>query len=365
MRLSSLSKPAVLATLMGLGLAAWLLSGQLGADPAADAPSETAAPERAPFRVAVGTFAPEPVRREVVAMGYSAPARRVELRSETVGRVDEIGVTRGQVVSKGDLILRLAPDDREAALREAEALVAQRELEAHAARTLGQRGFSAETAVAEAEALLAAARARRDLARIELERTAILAPFDGILEERTVEIGDFIEIADPVATVIEQDPFLVVAEVPETTVHDLEVGQNGTAKLSDGRTVEGRLRYVASEAREATRTFKVELEVPNPSQRFISQSSAELSLVVGETEAVPVPTAFLVLDESDLLGVYAVDDKGIVRFHSGDIVRADTSRVWLAGLPGDLRIITRGQGFVREGDEVEAVEAPPAKDAGA
>lgn len=356
MRLSSLTKPGILATLMSLGLVAWLVSGQLGGEPAAEAAREATPPERAPFRVAVATFPPEAVRREVVAMGYSAPARRVELRSETSGRVAEIGAVRGLAVRRGDLILRLEPDDREAALREAEALVAQRELEAHAARTLGLRGFSAETAVAEAEALLAAAAARRDLARIELERTAIVAPFDGILEDRPVEIGDFVDMAEPVAVVIEQNPFLVVAEVPESSVHALAVGQSGQARLSDGQPVEGRLRYVASEAREATRTFRVELEIPNPSGRFVSRASAQLRLTTGSTEATPVPSSCLVLDAADEPGVYAVDEAGTVRFHTGEIVRSDTDRVWLAGLPSGLRIITRGQGFVRAGDRVEAIE---------
>ena len=103
-------------------------------------------------------------------------------------------------------------------VEQARAALEMREIEHAAAQKLGAKGFQAETKVAEAAANLEAAQATLERAQLELDRTEIRAPFAGVLEERPVEIGDFVDIGDAVATVIEQDPFLVVGEVAETEI---------------------------------------------------------------------------------------------------------------------------------------------------
>ena len=105
----------------------------------------------------------------------------------------------------------------------------------------------------------------------------------------------------------------------------------------------------------STRTFRVELEVPNPDGRFAAGTSAELVI---EDEPVPahrVSSALLALDDAGTIGVKAVDDEGVVTFHPARVVRAEADAVWLTGLPERLRLITVGQGFVRPGDRVEVV----------
>ena len=117
--------------------------------------------------------------------------------------------------------------------------------------------------------MLEMARAELHQARLDLAHTTIEAPFQGVVEERTVEVGDYVDPGDPVVMVIEQDPFLVVGDAPETMVDRFQPGEPGTAQLADGRTVEGKIRFVATQADPAaTRTFGVELEVANRDGRF-------------------------------------------------------------------------------------------------
>ena len=341
-----------------LALGGWLLSGQLGADRPEDRPEtrvQASGSARPAIQVRVREMVAEPVDLEVVINGRTEAARAVELRAETDGRVIAIGPQRGAVVSAGEVLLTLDPRERRAMLSQAEATLRQREIEFEAASKLGEKGFQSDTRVAEARAALETAQAQLERMRIDLEHTEIKAPFDGVLERRPVEIGDFVDIGDPVAMIIEQDPFLVVGQVAEREVGLLEVGMPGAARLVTGRTVEGELRYIGSQADPATRTFEVELEVPNRNGRFTAGVTAELRVVHGRTRAHRLPASLLSLGEDGRIGVKAVGDADEVVFHPAEIVRAEGDALWVAGLPERLRVITVGHGFVRAGDEVRPI----------
>jgi membrane fusion protein, multidrug efflux system len=347
----------LIAAAITVGLAGWLLSGQLGSGDTS-AKEESAAVQESqarPVAVRVRQSVAEPVERELVVNARSEPARAVELRAETSGRVVAVGPKRGDRVEAGEVLVSLDRRERDAMLSMAEAAMRQRKLEYEAATRLGEKGFQAETEVAEAAAALEAAAAELERIRVELDHTEIRAPFAGILELRPVEIGDYVDAGDPVAMVIEQDPFLIVGHVSENEVGQLQLGMTGKARLLTGRTVEGRLRYIASQADPATRTFTIELEVPNPDGRFMAGVSAELKIAHGTSPAHRVPASLLSLNDEGVLGVKSVDGDGVVAFHPADILRADGEAVWLAGLPDRVRLITAGQGFVRAGDQVRPV----------
>ena len=110
------------------------------------------------------------------------------------------------MVEVDEIIARQNIEDRNALLAEASALVKQREIEFVAAQKLAQKGFRSGTKLAEARALLDAARARAKTIRIDLSKTTITAPFRGILEARYVEKGDFVKIGDNIAKIVDLDP---------------------------------------------------------------------------------------------------------------------------------------------------------------
>src|SRR5690606_35671642 len=117
---------------------------------------------------------------------------------------------------------------------------------------------------AAAASQLESARVALAAARQDLARTSIVAPFDGVLEERGVELGRFLNVGDPVAVLVDADPLIVTGDVSERQIHALRAGTKGSAGLLSGGTVQGNIRYVSPVANEATRTFRVELAIPNP-----------------------------------------------------------------------------------------------------
>src|SRR5690606_39647950 len=77
--------------------------------------------------------------------------------------------------------------------------------------------FRSQLQIAEAKADLAAAEAELEAARLDLARTTIVAPFDGMLEERSVELGDYVGTGDPIAQIVDNDPLIAVRSEEHTS----------------------------------------------------------------------------------------------------------------------------------------------------
>lgn len=357
-RISSwLSTPTTIAAVIAFIAIAWVLSGQIGAN---EKPATRKPPHNATVvvpQVRVAWFDADERVNALIVNGATAASRKVDLRAETIGRVIAVGAEKGAVVAKGDAIVRLAPDDRDARLSDARALVRQRQIEADAARQLQQKGFRPDTAVAASDAALEAARAQ--LARIELDiaRTVLRAPFAGTLDRRPAEIGTYVKEGDLVATLIDLDPILVVAQVSERDIGKLALGKPGQARLITGETVEGTIRYIATAAEAATRTFRVELAVPNADRWLSDGVSAQLRLPLPPTRAHRVSPALLSLGDDGSIGVKSVNDDGRVIFHAVSIAGDGPEGIWLSGLPPRVRLITVGQEFVKPGQRVQPIEA--------
>jgi len=349
----------VFAALLALLAAGWIVSGQFaegdGLPRPTKPPADLAAIETMP---AVRVTRLEAVRHvlEEVVRGRTEALRKVALKVETKGRVIELPVEQGAWVSKGDVIARLSPDGRPARLREAKALREQRRIEHEASQKLSKKGFRSDTQVAGSLASLEAAEAAVNLAEVNLGNTVLLAPFDGLIDDRIAEIGDFLEMGDRVAVIVNLDPILVVAQVSERSLATVRVGQEGFARLVDGSTIEGTLRFISSVADPATRTFRVEMEAPNPGPTVADGMTAELHLPLREAMVHRVSPAILSLRDTGEIGVKAVDDDGRVRFVPARIVDSDNGGVWVAGLPEKLLAITVGQEFVIEGQRVRAID---------
>jgi multidrug efflux system membrane fusion protein len=335
----------------------WLVSGTFGngdSDELAVNSTDTAV-ENPQNKVRVRTQSAESITRTIVVNGKTAPARIVTLGAETDGRIDAIGADRGANVVRGGTIVRLDLRDREARLAQAMATVKQREVEYEGRLKLQSESYVSEAQLQEAIALLEAAKTELTRARLDLEYMAIRAPFAGALQARMVEVGDFVQRGDPVATFVDNRTIIVSANLSEFDARYVDVGDSASARLSTGEQVHGRIRYVAPVADEATRTFAVELEVDNEDGALRAGGTAELFIPAEVVEAHRVSPSLLTLDDAGNVGIKIINESGAVEFIAADIALSSSDGVWIAGLPDTATIITVGQGFVTSGSVVEAV----------
>ena len=344
---------ASIAVLVGL----WMLSGQWDNRDTQEmnAQRSTTSPTIARSSVRVRTQSAEEVQRTIVVNGKTAPARVVELSAETDGRVEFIGAERGRNISRGELIVRLDERDRSARLSQAKATVKQREVEFEAREKLKTESYVSEAQLQEAVAALEAAKAELIRAQLDLTYMMIRAPFDGALQSRIVEVGDFVKRGDPIATFVDNRTIIVTANLSEFDARYVNVDDLAEARLATGGTVRGRIRYVAPVAHEATRTFTVELEVDNSDGRLRPGGTAELRIPAESLLAHRVSPSLLTLDDAGNVGIKIINDQGKVEFVVADIALSSTDGVWIAGLPPTVTIITVGQGFVATGSVVNAI----------
>jgi len=340
---------------IALAIAAWLMSGQLTDMEAETEVVEVAEPESLLTSVRIRTQTAEEVTRTITVNGKTAPARIVEINAETDGRVVSIGAERGDRLDEGQVIVRLDERDRQARLSQARATVKQRELEFAGRVKLKNESYVSEAQLQEAAAQLEMAKAELTRAELDIEYMVIRAPFDGALQERMVEIGDYLKAADPVATFVDERKLIVSADVSEFDASQVYKGNKASARLATGELVEGTIRYMAPIANEATRTFRVELEIDNSAGKYRGGVTAELMIPAETIFAHKISPALLTLDDEGNLGIKTVNDSGQVEFHPADIAMSSNEGVWIAGLPHSASIITVGQGFVNAGSFVDSI----------
>ncbi|MEC9368010.1 MAG: efflux RND transporter periplasmic adaptor subunit, partial [Pseudomonadota bacterium] len=345
----------VWATVFTLLITVWLATGQISGSGSVNSeslldkkPAGPAIDDKA-FQVRVREFTAQKRDAAIVLRGRTEAEARVDVQAETQGTVEKLEARKGAFVTKDTPLCVLEKGVREAVLAKAKAEVSRAELDLEASEKLMAQGHTARLKVAEQRANLDAARASLEQAEIDIKHTVIRAPFDGVVEAQPAKVGDFLITGKTCATMVALDPLVVVGTVSEHSVGKLRVGMTGQAKLVTGESVQGRIRFIATAADPATRTFRVEMEVPNADRALRDGVTADISIPVKSEMAHRIPPAVLGLDDSGRIGVRMVVNGGTVRFAPVKIVSNSSEGVWISGLPDSVTLITVGQEYVVDG----------------
>lgn len=341
----------------------------------------------------------------VQVRGETEALRQVDMRAETSGQVISDPLRKGGFVETGQLLCQIDIGTREASVAEARARLAEAaarvpeaqaripeaqarveeanarleeaRINANAATKLSEGGFASETRVAStqaavrgaqagvssAQAGLEAAAAGVESARAaiqsaeaavaaaekEIDRLTITAPFEGLLESDTAELGSLLQPGGLCATILQLDPIKVVGFVPETEVGRVEVGALAGARLTSGQQVQGRVTFLSRSADSTTRTFRVEIEVQNDDLAIRDGQTADILISAAGASAHLIPQSALTLNDEGVLGVRTVEAGNTARFVPVTLVRDTIQGVWVTGLPDEADIITLGQEYVTDG----------------
>jgi multidrug efflux system membrane fusion protein len=338
------------ATTIFVLVVVYIGSGQLShgnnAPDAADQSKVSAIP-----RVQVQTLVAQDRNATITVHGRTQALHSVDVRSEVEGVVSAIHFAKGDHIKQGALLCEIKINDRGAKLDQARAMVAQTEKQHDVDLDLQKNGFRSAIQVAQSGAQLEAARAAERTQEIELANTKMHAPFDGVIDDRYVDVGDYMRVGDKCALLIAPEPFLAVGSVSEREVGQIRVGDPATAVLVTGETVAGKVRFIASKSDDTTRTFRVEVELPNPDAKLRDGVTADIRIPVRQVKAVKISSGIMVLDDNGVVGVRVVQD-GVVHFMPVQIVSDGPDGTWVSGLPDGVTVITVGQEFVSDGEHV-------------
>ena len=329
-------------------------------EPMADTAAEAAEGPVVPV-VALRSLA-QTVERAVVVRGRTEATRQVDVRAETSGLVVSEPLRKGQRVDAGQLICQIDIGTRNSALAEAEARLAEAEarlidaeVNERAAARLSEGGFAAETRLTAARAAAQSARAgilsaeaALEAAQTEIQRIEIRAPFAGLLETDSAELGALLQPGSICATIVQLNPMKLVGFLPEAEIGRVAVGSPAGGRLADGREVLGQVSFISRSADEATRTFRVEVQVDNADEAISDGQTADIFIASDGASAHLLPQSALTLNDEGLMGVRIVEDDRAA-FAPVTVVRDTTEGIWVSGLSNEASIIVVGQEFVTEG----------------
>ncbi|MEM0977645.1 MAG: efflux RND transporter periplasmic adaptor subunit [Pseudomonadota bacterium] len=294
----------------------------------------------------------QPFESGVVLRGRTEAFRTVDVAAEISGTIISQPLRKGEVVSEGQLLCQLDPGTLEAALNEARARLEEAIANDKVSSTLVERGFASETTVITRQAELEAAEAAVKRAEEDLTRLSIAAPFGGVLETDTAELGKLLQPGSACATVISLDPIRLVGFATEEQITLLKTNLSARARLVTGEILSGEITFLSRSSDPQTRTFRVEVSVPNPDLAIRDGSTAEIAIALPGQTGHSLPHSALTLNDDGVLGVRVAED-GIVTFYPTEVLNDSASEIWVTGLPDTSDVIIVGQEYVVEGSAVD------------
>ena len=333
----------MLGVLLGVGVARFVLSDNGGradaAPPAASAPAPVSAPV-----VQVAPVRSMAISRQVSAVGSLRSQDSVILRPEITGRIAEINIDEGGQVAKGQVVIRLDDTVARAQLQQAEANLSLAASQNRRAAELTKQGFISKQARDEALSQLRVQQAAVALAKAQLEKTAILAPFDGMIGLRNVSVGDYVSPGTDLVPIDSIDPLQVDFRIPEQYLSQVQPGLSLTLSFDalPGVTRQGRVGAISPQVDVGGRSILLRANVPNQDGTLRPGMFARVQLQFSDDTGLVVPEA-AIFSSGDEQYVYKLDGERVQRIAVKIIQRregqvevsgplAETDQVVVAGL---------------------------------
>lgn len=348
--------------LLVLLLAALSAGCQDGVSPAGAGNDSTDSSHGGDEKVAVEavTITPQPFEVEVALTGQLEAEFEVVVRSELDGVIRSIEFEEGQPVVQGAVLFTMRDEEQRARLNEAEAHERLARDVYERTQSLTSRDISSVARRAEAAATLDEAKAKVALAQLNLDRTRILAPFDGVMGGRLVGPGEWVEPQTPLVPIAAIEKLQLHYLLPEPSIRLAKLG--GTVHVRvvaypDERFA-GETFFISPSIDRATRRLLAKAWIQNTDHRLKPGMFANVDVVVLEKDDVLlVPDSAMVYDRHGTY-LWRIDDEGRAEKLPVQIGIRRFSRIEiLEGIaPGD-RIITAGVNKVMAGSLVDVQPA--------
>lgn len=293
----------------------------------------------------------KPYTRKIILSATTQPYTLVNLAARTEGQIESISARRGDNVKKGALLLKIEKEQRSETLKTAQYQLQQADALFNAAKKLNTEGYRADTSLDGRRAELAKAKENLKRAENELSFTQVSSPIDGLVEDRLVEIGDYVQKGTPFYQLISKGEYKIVAYVSQKDRNSIQTGGAATAILATGKEVSGTINFIASNAHPVTHTYKIEVKILSV-ESLPTGMSAKLSVPTTPETAHFVPYVAMVLNDKGNLGVVILDETNTAQFTEINPLDDDGKGFYLKGLPAESLVVIRGQSNLIDGDIV-------------
>jgi len=335
-----------LTGLIILGLAIFLL--QCSGGESADQIKEVI---RKQVPVKTVTLKPRPFAEYLNLTGTVKARNQIKIMIEESGILKKILKDKGQTVQAGDTLAILENEVLRASYKQAHAALKQAQIDFQSKKVLYAQKAISEIEYLSSKYALERAQAVLDLARARHKKLFITAPIPGFVNARYYDKGAFAIPATPIFDLIDNQTVKIEAGVAERFLSDISIGipVKITFDAYPDMAIESTVKFVSQSIDPLTRTFKIEIEIPNPQRKLAPEMIANLQLLRHKYEnRIVIPLDVLIESEK---GRYVfVDSSGVARKVPVQLVSIYRDSVLVDGLKPNQNLVIVGHQELSDGD---------------
>jgi len=410
-----MKKSIILAFCILLVTSGWLLSGQIGNVNAEDKKSYTATNSTEAdntnnsekkfnelIKVETKVFTSEPIDQSITLQGQTIHNRSIDIKSQTTGNIVEINFKRGDSVKSKQKLISISIEDRKELynsyvkeldrlqkelniikknrdnlLNKNAELIKLYEIEFASAKQLIDKGLSSksklslasfnlaqaksdkvdinlnyESQLSSIEAQIESSKSKIKNIQIDINKTEVKVPFDGIINKKNVEIGDYVRPGDILFSLVDLNPIKIQGYLSEFDVNKVNVGTKAKVENTNSILKIGEVTFISPSAETSTRTFEFTIEADNTDLAFKSGITTSITIEGSELLAHKIPPSILTLQDDGTVGVKALNQKNYVVFYPIKTVKDTVDGMWVSGLPNQVNLIVSGQEYVSIGQQI-------------
>lgn len=338
----------------------WMLTGNIvhggrGDDAGQTIQAREAQRQNEIFKVRAKKIFAKPRLATLDLRGRTKSRDLIYARAKIGGIVEKSFAKKGEKIKIGDMLCQIEDTTMATRANQAKTQLAETKENYEAALKLLEDGFTTDAQLRNLKSAYHAAIANMTEAEQAMQRSIIRAEVNAIAQDPIAKVGDNLAAGGICATLLENDPMLFTAQISQRHVGEIKLGNKAEVALITGEIFTGKITFIASSADEQTRTFEVEITIPNDSEIIRAGLSATAKIELETIEAFELTPSWLVLSDSGEIGVRAIDENNKAQFMSVKIISQTRQAVWVSGLDDGNSIITLGQNYVKDGEEVEPV----------
>jgi HlyD family secretion protein len=364
----------IAAVAVAIALLAVLILVLRGASNRSPAPVASAAAQA----VTAQTLETVQIARGVTANGSVYAWQEIIVGPEVGGYlVAAVNVEVGDHVRKGQELVRLAEDmlGAEVASKRANLEQAQASLENAAAayrraQSLAGSGVVSQSDLDKLRSEELSARARVEVNRAELQgsdlrlrHTRVTAPDDGVISARSVNVGQVAQVGSEMLRLLRKGRVEWRAEIPESRMREIRVGQSVKLTTADGAQLDGTVRAIAPTVESSTRAGLVYVDIPSTGAARPGMF-ARGEILLGQSTASMAPLSSIVTQDGYSYVFVVTDQQLVARRRVETGAMRDKQIEIVSGVQPGERIVAKGAGFLKDGDHVRVVLGGPEGGAG-
>lgn len=309
-----------------------------------------------PVSAVVAPVSEQQLEEKIFLVGSLEAIEEIDLVSEIDARVIEINFEEGEFVSKGRVLIRLDARKLQAAVSEMQARFNLAKANLERSETLLNRETISQQDYDQAEAEFDAARALLQLAEERLDDATISAPFDGVMTERLISLGQYMSRGQALASLVVVNPLEVQFNVPERYIGQLQMDQEIeiTVEAYPGELFGGNVIFISPRVDRNTRTVLVKAQIANADRRLKPGMFGNLELIFKAREAALVIPEAAISYSSDQASVVVMNNEDKAEFREVEVgIRLAGEAEILEGLSDGERVVVEGYQKMRPGSRIQ------------